>query len=333
MRISLVLLLGLFLYGGTIAAQPGYLFIDSKPPGAAIEVDGFLIDTVSTPTILTLQAGTYEVTVSKGYFAPIVLEITIPAGEYVRKTVEFTDAGSVRKLSDDEVGEYGRFAQLAVITDLPGAEVWVDGLKVKLSTPLKLTALRPGVHNVGVAYDTLVYDTMMNLTPGDGNRLYVELAKLSETAEAQSASAARDSVSIHVTLDVPGCDYRIPDAPATSTVIRGVDPVLTIVGISSHMRLAGTDIAATRLEYDHHNELRRWRMPDSAVNRTYRIGAHDSVLVKVEARVSEGRKFRAEKELKPLMKVYPIHGQFNRGQDINIDIRIEPSGVIHFRYF
>ncbi len=324
----------LLLFAMSAAAQPGHLFIDSKPAGASIELDGLLIDTVTTPTILTLQPGHYSVTVSKGYFDPVTLDVNILAGQYVRRMVEFEPTSGVRSLSPSEVARYGNFARLTVITDLPGAEVWIDGVKVALETPLQLVSLMPGQHHVGVAYDTIAFDSMLTLPGGQETKLYVALAKLAQAPQQPpSATVPDDSVTLHITFDVPGCDYRIPDAPGQPTVIRGADPSLTLAASADTLQLSGTDIAATKLDYDHHGVLRKWSMPDTTVHTSFRINKRDSVLVGVTVFASEKRKFQAKNELTPVRKLYPIHGWFNRGEDIAVDIRIEPSGVVHFRYY
>lgn len=115
----------------TVAAPvEGMATIVSRPDGAEVLVDGTVRGV--TPLRMTLPVGSYAVELRNGA-AKRTLTLTVDPGTAVREFVDLVPGPGL--------------GSIEVTTDVPGARVVIDGT-VRGVTPLSLTDVEPGVHQV-----------------------------------------------------------------------------------------------------------------------------------------------------------------------------------------
>src|SRR5262249_29673846 len=128
--------------------------VTATAAGASVEVDG--VDRGKTPLAAPLRvtSGTHVIGVVAPGFVPQRKEVSIASGEKQALSFELTPM-------------QGRLAHVVVKTDLPGADVFVDGQKVG-ATPLAASlSLAPGGHRIELrrpGYTTAAQDIAL----GDG---------------------------------------------------------------------------------------------------------------------------------------------------------------------
>jgi len=109
--------------------QPAALVITSTPTDAGIYVDGTIKG--STPTTLTLDSGTYTITVKKSGYSDYSLQVSIGAGQTMQITA---DLPAIRPVGS------------VIVTSSPaGADVFLDDVPVG-KTPMTLHEIVPGIH-------------------------------------------------------------------------------------------------------------------------------------------------------------------------------------------
>ena len=109
--------------------QPAALVITSTPTDAELYVDGTIKG--STPTTLTLDSGTYKITVKKSGYSDYFIQVSVGAGQTMQITADLQairPAGSV------------------IVTSSPtGADIFLDDVPVG-KTPMTLHEIVPGIH-------------------------------------------------------------------------------------------------------------------------------------------------------------------------------------------
>lgn len=149
-------------------ARIGTLMVTSNVPGSTIEVDG--LDAGKTPlaTAIRVSSGIHIVTVVTTGYAPVRREVKVPG---------LTETPVVFELTPLQ----GSVARLAIATELPGAEVLIDGAVAGMTPllgPLKVT---PGGHRLELrraGYASVFRD----VTLGDGDAITVK-EELKEDAD------------------------------------------------------------------------------------------------------------------------------------------------------
>ena len=145
------------------AAGPlGSVFIDSRPPGAAIVIDGIAQGT--TPSKTALPAGQHTVEL-KLDAATRSLELNVEAGTTVSHYIE---------LATPPVKPAVSTGHLDVASDPPGAQVTVDGT-AKGRTPLNLADVQAGEHSVAISNGTSTVNRKVSVTAGNTSTVFASL--------------------------------------------------------------------------------------------------------------------------------------------------------------
>jgi hypothetical protein len=111
----------------------GSIAITSIPSGAEIYIDGWLSG--STPTIISeILPGNHEVTLSSGGYDNWSHIVSVGSGRMSAVNAELVATKEIT-------------GSLAVITDPPGAEIFIDG-DFRGVSPVTIPGLSPGIHVV-----------------------------------------------------------------------------------------------------------------------------------------------------------------------------------------
>jgi hypothetical protein len=144
------------------AALQGNAFIDSRPSGAAIFIDGIAQGT--TPMKVALPAGAHTLEL-KLDAASRSIPVNIEAGTTVSHYIELAS------LPAQPATTTGR---LEVASDPAGAQVSVDGT-AKGRTPLNLADVQPGEHTVAITNGTATVNRKVSVTAGNTASVFASL--------------------------------------------------------------------------------------------------------------------------------------------------------------
>jgi serine/threonine protein kinase len=173
------------LQSTTSAVAVGQLAIDSSPQGAQIQLDGKTDPSWVTPIVLSgITSGQHSITFSKAGYSADTRTVTIASNSKV------SVAGRLNQL----------LAAVAVTSDPPGANIYIDGKNTGKLTPARISVDK-GQHVVLVRKAGYIDETMseqfalgrtVNFTPGlrplgnvDDIRIVGKMKKLFGGKEAQ----------------------------------------------------------------------------------------------------------------------------------------------------
>lgn len=164
--IALLLLAGLLLAqagcsqkdtaGPGVDPTTGAIAVLSDVAGAAIFLDGLLTGLTTPDTLYAVSPGTHAVSVQRVGFTPSPAEASVSVSGGVA-TASFTLAAMA------SVGS------IAVTSDTPGGEIWVDGLPTGLAAPDTLATIPAGPHEVTLehlGFDVTPAPAMVNVSAG-----------------------------------------------------------------------------------------------------------------------------------------------------------------------
>ena len=146
----------------TAAAPIGNAFIDSRPPGAAIFIDGIAQGT--TPAKVALGAGEHTLEL-KLEATSRSFPLNIEAGTTASHYIELAATPATPAVST---------GHLEVASDPIGAQVTVDGA-AKGRTPLKLADVQAGDHTVAITNGTSTVNRRVSVTAGNTATVFASL--------------------------------------------------------------------------------------------------------------------------------------------------------------
>ena len=187
------------------------LTINSNVSAAQIRIDGN--DSGTTPSTVTLKAGTHQVVISKSGYDDHQESITVQAGENITINAELTQPAGPTGSTSSKKPAPPKYGQLVVNSNVAGAQIKVDGGVVG-TTPRTLD-LPTGTHQVTVAksgYD----DYMQSITVQGGQ-----------------------STTIDARLSVPSGEVNIVTTPPGLEVVidgrsAGASPARATVTVGQH---------------------------------------------------------------------------------------------------
>lgn len=333
------LLLSASLGGSDIlAAEKGYLFIESIPAGADIVLDGQASTFRTTPALCTLSVGKHTFTIYKQYYESKSIEVEIHSERVERRKIHFVRLNKIGSVPVEDVTVYGDFGQLTIITDLPGATVYIDSVKVKTETPVTLNSISTGPHNLRLVYDQLVFDTLLIVPQTSPITLFLELGKLpAKETNVSSERASSERVRVRVVLLPSRCEYswKYKGDEIKSFKIKGVDPLLTIEFGEKTWELTHDDIGLTNIIRDDQGRMTSALLVDSNMEFNFLTTILPTAMIEIDLSllVSEGSKRSKEDDCRHILKKYSIPAGLNNGGDVNIRLRIEPDGEVIMRYW
>lgn len=156
--------------------KSGYLFIESAPPGASIEINDQLVPQQTPALVGPLRTGKYRIILKHDQYKIWSSEIKIPN----RDTLWITPELIVR---DDAVSSLG------LQTVPAGVVAMLDSVSLSGTTPLQIHNLKPGMHSLHISRKGYVnLDTSIILLPGDEN-LKIELQQIRGNLSINSTPA------------------------------------------------------------------------------------------------------------------------------------------------
>ncbi len=171
------------LQGGSFSAPPpavqtGRLVLETRPPGAQVEVDGQ--PRGATPLALDLSVGQHAVRL-RHEAEERTLSVNVTAGAQMTQYLEL----AAQSVSTPPVGH------LTVITEPPGARVSIDG-EARGVSPVTVRDLRATRHKVTVAGATGSGERAVDVEPGGTTSVVFSLGRPGVTAGWLSVQAAFD---------------------------------------------------------------------------------------------------------------------------------------------
>ena len=192
----------------------GTAFIDSRPQGAAIFIDG--IAKGATPARIALTAGQHTLEL-KMDDADRSFPLNVEAGTTVTHYVE---------LAASPVKPAVSTGRLEVASDPPGAQVTVDGA-AKGRTPLTLAEIQAGEHAVVISSGSETISRKVSVTAGN-------------TASVFAALGAADTAAGWVTFKTP-IELQIFEAKRL-VGSTAVDRVMLPAGRHAELELVNTEL-------------------------------------------------------------------------------------------
>lgn len=202
----------------------GTLKVDSRPPGAEVFVDGKSLG--QTPLSVRLAAGSHRLEVGSRS-NPQVIPVTIAGGAEVQQYVEFP-----------EIPERG---ELRVVSEPPGARVFVDGTP-RGSAPITVTGLTPGEHSVALEGNAGTVKQTVTITSGTTASLVVPLAGAAAAQQGWIAVTAPVAIQLIENGRVLGTSQG--DAVAVPAGRHAIELVNAAVG---YRETRSIDVAAGKM--------------------------------------------------------------------------------------
>lgn len=139
-------------------ADPATVTLSTRPVDAEVLIDGRpLLDQKASPFM------------AQGLAADTPHTLTVRKAGYAEATQEFTvEAGETKELSLVELTPVRVETGLALTSMPAGAEIYVDGRKLDLMTPARITDMAPGLHVIRLVGKGgyLPWETQVDLTTG-----------------------------------------------------------------------------------------------------------------------------------------------------------------------
>lgn len=149
-RIKLLAVLGLaVLIAGPAwkasADANGFLYIKSSPENAAIKIDGKTHG--PAPVSVSLPAGRHSVEASLELYQSLKQNVDVNEGEVTRVDFKLEKSSFWQRILPLEVSPKGT-GKISIITDWPDAEIYLDGYKIRATTPATLKGIPDGSHSL-----------------------------------------------------------------------------------------------------------------------------------------------------------------------------------------
>jgi len=315
------------------AADDGYLYIESHPPGARVVIDGFYGRALETPTLCTLEVGQYDVTVFMTYYESQTIKVTIKPNWVERRNVTFDDPSDPRPEREPSVTLSRQLGELTILTDVPGGSVWLYDKLMDVPAPVTIKKISAGEHRVSLEIRGLTYDTTVIIPAQQTLVLSLPMADL-VTRAGLTVEGGGDPVTLVVEL--PGCQYLRADERVglrSNITILGVDAKLRVVAGDSTIELSHQNLATRDIGIDRHGSVIKKRAPDTTISFDLEVFRGDNIEIAVITYTWDGDRFVARDRIRPRRKTCTIPGDFNSGQMINIRVVVDKSGDVVFKYW
>lgn len=314
-----------------LAAEKGYLFIESDPAGADIVLDTQVSAFRTTPALCTLSVGRHTFTIYKQYYESKSFEVEIFPEQVERRMIRFIRSNKIGSVPVEDVTVYGDFGQLTIITDLPGATVYVDNIKVKTKTPVTLNSISTGPHNLRLVYDRLIFDTMLIIPQTGPATLYLELGKL----KGKETPISSDKVKVSLALILSRCEYswKYKGDKIKSFRIKGVDPGISIQYGDQSLKFSHENLELTEIVRDKQGRITSALLLDSNLEYSFETSSSTMIKINTSLLVSVRSKRSKIDDCRHVSKSFTVPAGMNNGAEVNIRLRIEPDGEIVIRYW
>ena len=192
-------------------ADPATVTLSTRPVDAEILIDGRpLLDQKASPFM------------AQGLAADTPHSLVVRKAGYADSTQEFTvEAGETKELPLVELTPVRVETGLALTSMPAGAEIYVDGRKLDLMTPARITDMAPGLHVIRLvsANGYLPWETQVELSSGT----MIELPTARLVADSQAQARGRQqggSAQKQVAADEPRSSSRRSSSGSRSSARR-----------------------------------------------------------------------------------------------------------------
>jgi len=171
-----------FLFAGSLCfASSGYVYVTSNPSGAVLKVDGKL--KAKTPVMLRLSSGKHKIEATLKSYAGQVSTVNVIADEIIKLHFDLKKGPVSQKPVFFKKGK----GAITIITDIPDAEIFIDGYKIEEKTPATVKDLSAGLHSIIVVKGNFAVSrkifvrtnktTVLNIKFKDMEKVYAEKLK------------------------------------------------------------------------------------------------------------------------------------------------------------
>jgi hypothetical protein len=127
------------------ASANGFLYLTSSPENASVTIDGK--SQGQTPVSVSLPAGRHSVEASLELYRSLAETVEVSEGEVTKVNFRLEKGSSWKQVPPLEFAPKGK-GKITIITDWPTAEIYLDGYKIKETTPVTLRGISAGSHSL-----------------------------------------------------------------------------------------------------------------------------------------------------------------------------------------
>lgn len=136
--------------------QNGSLFIDSKPQGAKIYIQGTFIEQYTPATIKNLEPDSINIKVEVEPGTDSSFTLNVKYNQTTSKSIDFID----------------KMGKCLFESDPAGAEIILDSINTNKKTPEWIYYLKTGHHHYTLVYNDIVFEDMFNINTGQLMNVY-----------------------------------------------------------------------------------------------------------------------------------------------------------------
>jgi hypothetical protein len=160
--------------------ERGFLDLQSNPTGANFSIDGKNMG--KTPAFIELETGVHRLEITYEDFESKALQLRISSNvvEKQRITLREVHGFKVKKPESNQLEQ--EIGQLTIITNPTGSTIRIDGRLVEEKTPLTITDLGAGYHNLLIRNyvgrgldDTLEIESAVTIRPNKTRLLRIDM--------------------------------------------------------------------------------------------------------------------------------------------------------------
>lgn len=313
------------------ADEFGYLFCVSNPSGAIVSFDN--IDSVSfeTPFMRTLDVGEHRAMLTLPGYTRKRVTFRIGANEVTRLDVDFTDDDKTPTTTDVLGPIEWETGKLTVLSDRQ-AVIFLDDEKQAVTAPTTLEKIKMGKHQIVLEHNGERFSVPLMIKGGQVNKVEV---LFDSSVSPRGILWPRPVVTVHLTLELPRCDYRVEEnnpRPDSTSHFRGVDNQIQIHGLEQAITIASTSF----LKPAHFKDKELQGLitgGDTTVVRKLEVPIDSLVKFEFNIFPNPVGKFRNRREVTEILKRHRLAANFNNGRDVYVKVQIQPDGDLIFRYW
>jgi len=192
-RITLMLVIAGQVFGSPLAhagSGKGFLAVISEPEGVTVLIRGKVMG--QTPGQWEVPPGTYEVTAKKEHYEPSTKTVVVREDEIEKVNFTLLPRSQFKVERPEQAAVKRGQGKLMVVTEPMGASVSLDGVSVDEPTPLTLTEVAAGEHEVVIRYRDVVVNKRVVIE--DGKSLLIKESLVRGSLEVRTTPPGAEVV-------------------------------------------------------------------------------------------------------------------------------------------
>lgn len=310
----------------------GFLYVASQPPGARMVISDLPETEYITPALCTLAVGVHQLMLSMPHYRPETLTVDIVAGQVTRQEISFVN---MNQLSYEPPGKHTVFQQygtLTIISDYPDAKIYLDRDSIEPRTPVTLSDIAAGPHQVTLQLGSMMYDTTITIEPDQVTLVQASFADLAGGRAKQAA----ESVPLDFEIEIPSCMYRRDydkHPEGTNIAIKGCDVTVRLATGRDTLEFSHNNLSGQDIKYDHRGFPTEKQVVDTLLTGRIDVPMNDSLTVGLRIYANPKTGYVDRDKIEPVIKSYLIPADFNFGEPIHLRLKIRADGTVSYRYF